>query len=80
MTDMEKQIEQMGFDAALAKSLVEIVMISRETAIQECIEAARDGFESSMKDYVLIGPSGMAMRMINSIKALANSSGIRNTD
>jgi hypothetical protein len=42
----------------------------RDAVIEECVKAARDGFEDAMKNYVLIGPSGMAMQMINSIKAL----------
>jgi tRNA G37 N-methylase TrmD len=67
-------IKQMGFDADLARNLIEIVKISvaagREEAIEECVKAARDGFEKTMENYVLIGPSGMAMQMINSIKAL----------
>ena len=67
-------IKRMGFDANLAKNLIEIVKISvaagREEAIEECVKAACDGFEKAMENYVLIGPSGMAMQMINSIKAL----------
>jgi hypothetical protein len=70
VASLQKQIEQMGFDAAMAQNLAEIVQITRAAAINECIAAAHDGFESSMKDYVLIGPSGMAGRMINAIKAL----------
>lgn len=46
----------------------------REVVIEECVTAARDGFEKAMDDYVLIGPSGMAMQMINSIKALVSYS------
>jgi hydrogenase maturation factor len=42
----------------------------RAETIEECVTAARKGFEEAMGQYVLIGPSGMAMRMINSIKAL----------
>ncbi len=42
----------------------------RNEIIEECIKAARDGFEDSMKDYVLIGPGGLAMQIINSVKAL----------
>jgi hypothetical protein len=36
VSDMQKQIEQMGFDAALAQSLAEIVAITRRTTIEEC--------------------------------------------
>ena len=71
MNDLEKSIGNMGFDAEMRANLIEIVRISRQSAIEECLEAARSGFESSMKDYVLIGPSGMAMRMINSIRAVS---------
>jgi len=45
----------------------------RNNVIEECVKAARDGFEAAMENYVLIGPSGMAMQMINSVKALAHS-------
>ncbi len=43
----------------------------RADTIAECVKAARDGFELAMKNYAMIGPSGMAMQMINSIKVLA---------
>jgi len=42
--------------------------------IEACANAARSGFERSMDSYALIGPSGMAMAMINSIRALATPS------
>ncbi len=42
----------------------------RNEIIEECANAARDGFEKAMGKYVLIGPSGMAMQMINYIKEL----------
>ena len=41
-----------------------------DATVDDCVKAARDGFEASMSNYVLIGPSGMAMQMINSIRAL----------
>lgn len=42
----------------------------KNDTIDACVNAARDGFEASMTNYALIGPSGMAMQTINSIKAL----------
>jgi hypothetical protein len=45
----------------------------RAATIEKCVNAARDGFERAMDQYALIGPSGMAMMMINSIKALQSA-------
>jgi hypothetical protein len=45
----------------------------RDAVIEEAIEAARKGFEQAITKYVLIGPGGMAMRMINAIRALQQS-------
>jgi hypothetical protein len=42
----------------------------RAATIAECLAAARQGFETAMGQYVVIGPSGMAMMMLNSIRAL----------
>ena len=42
MTDMQKQIEQMGFDAAMAQSLSEIVSITRASTIMECAKIAEN--------------------------------------
>jgi hypothetical protein len=42
--------------------------------VEASVQAARDGFERAMDQYVLIGPSGMAMTMINSVKALSDTS------
>lgn len=47
----------------------------REEIVEECLQAARRGFEESMRNYVLIGPSGMAMAMINAIRALKPQDG-----
>jgi hypothetical protein len=46
--------------------------VTREEVIAECPKAARDGFEAAMKDYAMIGPSGMARTMLNYIGALAS--------
>jgi len=46
--------------------------VTREAVIAECPKAARDGFEAAMKDYAMIGPSGMARTMLNYIGALAS--------
>ena len=46
--------------------------MTREEVIAECPKAARDGFEAAMKDYAMIGPSGMARTMLNYIGALAS--------
>ncbi len=78
MSDSTKEaadlIGKMGFDRDLAENLLEIVKLSvkagRDQAIKECAEAARTAFENAMNDYVLIGPGGMASRMISEILAL----------
>lgn len=36
MSDLQDQIERMGFDAVMAHNLSEIVRITRETTIEEC--------------------------------------------
>lgn len=43
----------------------------RERAVAECLAAARKAFEDSMNEFILIGPSGMARKMLNSIAALS---------
>jgi len=46
--------------------------VTREAVIAECPKAARDGFEAAMKDYAMIGPSGMPRTMLNYIGALTS--------
>jgi hypothetical protein len=51
----------------------EIIQKVIDVTVEDCAKAAFDGFERAMDDYVLIGPSGMAMQMVNSVKALKHS-------
>jgi hypothetical protein len=46
----------------------------RAAAIEECALAARAAFDSSIQDYALIGPGGLAASMIGAIRALITRS------
>lgn len=42
----------------------------RDAIIEECFQAARGTYERVAKDFVLIGPGGIAMNICNAIRAL----------
>lgn len=76
MTDMQKQIEQMGFDAAMAQSLSEIVHITRARAIEECARVAEShttNLEGSEAAFV----HRTARKIARNIRALSEPSGDR---
>lgn len=44
---------------------------ARAEVIEECAEAAQAEFASCISEYILIGPGGIASRMVGAIRALA---------
>lgn len=47
----------------------------RNSIIEECAEAAYNAYASFTRDdYIMLGPSGIAQRIVNSIKSLKQSS------
>jgi hypothetical protein len=49
--------------------------VDRAAVIEEAIKAARSAYDQCVADFVMIGPSGIAGRMIGAMRALADTKG-----
>jgi hypothetical protein len=53
--------------------LESVPTVDREAVIEQAVRAARSAYEGCVADFVMIGPSGVAGRMIGAIRALADA-------